>query len=160
MSELLDIAHDMAKSLFNVGAMDEITLREVEALCLSKKKKFEPDEIRLIRQRHHISQEAFAALLGIEKTTVQQWELGVKSQVVRPNDCLMSLTVKDWTFFRESNNLTRRKEQLFRESRPRPTPTRSHNRHRNPLFLLLLFDLYDRFPFSPSPVPGTECFGG
>ncbi|NTV67977.1 MAG: DNA-binding transcriptional regulator [Chlorobaculum sp.] len=78
MSEILDMAHDMAKSLFDVGAMDEITLREVEALCLPKKKDFEPDEIRLIRQRHHISQGAFAALLGIGKTTVQQWEQGVK----------------------------------------------------------------------------------
>lgn len=40
MSEILDIAIDMAKGLFNVGAMDEVTMREVEALCLPVKKSF------------------------------------------------------------------------------------------------------------------------
>ena len=35
MSEILDIAHEMAQDLFRVGAMDEITMREMEALCAS-----------------------------------------------------------------------------------------------------------------------------
>ena len=29
MSKILDIAHDMAKDLFEVGAMDELTMRTV-----------------------------------------------------------------------------------------------------------------------------------
>jgi putative transcriptional regulator len=35
-SEILDIANEMAHDLFKVGAMDEITMRQVEALCLPK----------------------------------------------------------------------------------------------------------------------------
>jgi hypothetical protein len=35
MSEILDIAYEMAQGLFKVGAMDEISMREIEALCAS-----------------------------------------------------------------------------------------------------------------------------
>ncbi|MDP8305866.1 MAG: helix-turn-helix domain-containing protein [Candidatus Chlorobium antarcticum] len=78
MSEILDIAHDMAKGLFRVGAMDEVTLRDVEALCLPQKKAFQADDIRRIRLANNMSQAAFAAMLGIGKTTIQQWEQGQK----------------------------------------------------------------------------------
>lgn len=78
MSEILDIAHEMAQDLFKVGAMDEITLREIAALCLPPKRPFRPEDIRRIRKANHVSQAAFAAILGIGKTTVQQWEQGQK----------------------------------------------------------------------------------
>ena len=78
MSEILDIAHEMAQDLFKVGAMDEITMREIEALCLPSKRPFRPEDIRRIRTANHASQAAFAAMLGIGKTTVQQWEQGQK----------------------------------------------------------------------------------
>jgi len=78
MSEILDIANEMAQDLFKVGAMDEITLREIEALCLPTKKPFLPEDIRRIRTANHVSQAVLAALLGIGKTTVQQWEQGQK----------------------------------------------------------------------------------
>jgi putative transcriptional regulator len=78
MSEILDIASDMARDLFKVGAMDEITLRKIDALCLPAKRPFKPEDIRRIRIANHVSQAAFAAILGIGKTTVQQWEQGQK----------------------------------------------------------------------------------
>ena len=78
MSEILDIAHDMARDLFKAGAMDEITMRQVKALCLPTKRAFRPEDIRRIRLANHVSQAAFAAILGIGKTTVQQWEQGQK----------------------------------------------------------------------------------
>jgi putative transcriptional regulator len=78
MSEILDIANEMARDLFKAGAMDEITLRKVEALCLPKKQPFKPEDIRRIRTANHVSQAVFAAILGIGKTTVQQWEQGQK----------------------------------------------------------------------------------
>ncbi len=78
MSEILDIAHEMAQDLFKAGAMDEITMREIEALCLPLKRPFRPEDIRRIRMANHVSQAAFAAMLGIGKTTVQQWEQGQK----------------------------------------------------------------------------------
>jgi putative transcriptional regulator len=78
MSEILDIAHKMARDLFKVGAMDEITMREMDALCLPIKRPFNPEDIRRIRTDNHVSQAVFAAILGIGKTTVQQWEQGQK----------------------------------------------------------------------------------
>jgi len=78
MTEILDIAHGMAKDLFKVGAIDEITMREMDALCLPPQRPFRPEDIRRIRTANHVSQAVFAAILGIGKTTVQQWEQGKK----------------------------------------------------------------------------------
>jgi putative transcriptional regulator len=74
MSEILDIAHEMAHDLFK----DEITMRHVKALCLPPTRPFRPEDIRRIRLANHVSQAVFAAILGIGKTTVQQWERGEK----------------------------------------------------------------------------------
>ncbi|NTW99709.1 MAG: DNA-binding transcriptional regulator [Geobacteraceae bacterium] len=78
MSDILDIAHEMAQGLFKAGAMDAVTMRTVEALCLPSKHSYEPEDIRRIRNANHVSQAVFAAMLGIGKTTVQQWEQGLK----------------------------------------------------------------------------------
>ncbi|EKD33605.1 MAG: Transcriptional regulator, XRE family [uncultured bacterium] len=78
MSEILNIAHEMGKDLFRVGAMDEITMRKLDALCLPQMRSLQPDDIRRIRTANHVSQAVFAAILGIGKTTVQQWEQGQK----------------------------------------------------------------------------------
>jgi putative transcriptional regulator len=78
MSEILDIAHEMAQDLFKAGAMDEITMRELDALCLPPKRPIQPEDIRRIRTANHVSQAVFAAMLGTGKTTVQQWEKGSK----------------------------------------------------------------------------------
>jgi putative transcriptional regulator len=78
MSEILDIAHEMARDLFKVGAMDEITMHKMDALCLPTKRPLKPEDIRRIRKANQVSQAVFAAILGIGKTTVQQWEQGQK----------------------------------------------------------------------------------
>lgn len=78
MSEILNIAHNMAKDLLKVGAMDEITMRKIDALCVPPKRPFKPEEIKRIRAANHVSQAVFAVILGIGKTTVQQWEQGQK----------------------------------------------------------------------------------
>jgi putative transcriptional regulator len=78
MSEILDIAHDMARDLVKVGAMDEITMRKLDTLCLPPKRPLKPEDIQRIRSANHVSQAVFAAFLGIGKTTVQQWEQGQK----------------------------------------------------------------------------------
>lgn len=89
MSEILDIAHDMARDLLKVGAMDYVTMRQMDALCLPQKHKFEPQDIRRIRAANHVSQAVFAVSLGIGKTTVQQWGQGQKSQTAPRCDCLI-----------------------------------------------------------------------
>ncbi len=64
--------------MHDVGAMDEITMRRIDTLCIPPKRTFTAEEVRCIRAKVHVSQGVFAALLGIGKTTVQQWEQGVK----------------------------------------------------------------------------------
>lgn len=49
MSEILDIAHEMAQDLFKSGAMDEITMRKVDALCLPQKRPFRPEDISTVK---------------------------------------------------------------------------------------------------------------
>ncbi|GAB0056791.1 hypothetical protein SIID45300_01103 [Candidatus Magnetaquicoccaceae bacterium FCR-1] len=78
MREILDVAHEMACDLAKVGALDEITMRQIDALCLPPKRPFGSEEIRRIRLANHVSQAVFALFLGIGKTTVQQWEQGRK----------------------------------------------------------------------------------
>jgi len=78
LSEILDIANEMARDLFKVGAMDEITMRKIDALCLPPQRPYQPEDIRRIRTANHVSQAVFATVLGIGKTTVQQWEHGQK----------------------------------------------------------------------------------
>jgi putative transcriptional regulator len=54
MSEILDIAHDMARDLVKVGAMDEITMRKLDALCLPPKQPLKPEDIRRIRTANRL----------------------------------------------------------------------------------------------------------
>jgi len=56
MSDLLDIANEMAQALFKAGAMHEITMREVESLRLPPRRPFRPEDIRHIRTSNHVSQ--------------------------------------------------------------------------------------------------------
>ncbi len=78
MNDLLKIAKDMGEALFEVGAMDKVTKRQLDTLCLPEARIFNPSEIRQIRIRNRVSQAVFASVLGIGKTTVQHWEQGVK----------------------------------------------------------------------------------
>lgn len=78
MSEILNIAHEMGKDLLKVGAMDKLTMRKLDALCLPQMRPLKAEDIRRIRKANHVSQAVFATLLGVGKTTVQQWEQGQK----------------------------------------------------------------------------------
>ena len=53
-------------------------------------------EFRRIRLANHVSQAVFAAILGIGKTTVQQWERGRKDRAARRNGCSILLIVRAW----------------------------------------------------------------
>ena len=78
MSEILDIANDMAKDLFKVGAIDEITLRKVEALdCLQNT--VQAEDIRRHSHGKHASQELLA-ILGMRQRQRSTGEQGRRSQ--------------------------------------------------------------------------------
>lgn len=78
MSKHLDIAYEMAKDIHELGGMDDITMREIEALCLPPKRSFAAADIKKIRESTRMSQAVFAAMLSVGVSTVQQWEMGHK----------------------------------------------------------------------------------
>ncbi len=79
MSRILKTVHDTARGLHKAGAMDAVTLREFDALCLPPIKPLSAAQIKRIRQRTKASQAVLAAYLNISPSTVQKWETGAKS---------------------------------------------------------------------------------
>ena len=75
---ILSVVHETAKGLRDAGIMDEMTMREYDALCLPPVKIYNPQEIKQIRLRYRISQAVFAAYLNVSKTSVASWESGGK----------------------------------------------------------------------------------
>lgn len=78
MSRILRTVHEAARDLRKAGLMDAVTMREFDALCLPPVKRYSATDIRRIRRRCKVSQAVFATYLNVGKTTVQQWEQGVK----------------------------------------------------------------------------------
>ena len=75
---ILEMVHEGAKDLHEVGLMNEVTLREFDALCLPPVKIFSAGQIKRIRVSSKASQGVFAAYLNTSKSTVQKWEQGAK----------------------------------------------------------------------------------
>lgn len=75
---LIDTAHDLANDLYSVGAIDIVTMREYDALCLKPVRDFKPKEIKAIRINEKVSQAVFAKYLNTTTSTVKQWEQGEK----------------------------------------------------------------------------------
>lgn len=75
---ILDSVHEGAKDLREAGLMDEMTMREFDALCLPPVKTYTPMQIKRIRLKTKSSQGVFAIYLNTSKSTVQKWEQGAK----------------------------------------------------------------------------------
>lgn len=77
-SSILDAVHETAIGLHDAGIMDKVTMREFDRLCLPPVEPLQPEEIRQIREKFHVSQAVFAAMLNTSLSTVQKWEIGQK----------------------------------------------------------------------------------
>ncbi len=77
-SPILAAVHETARGLHKAGAMDQLTLREFDRLCLPPVEPLEPEQIKKIREASHVSQAVFARLLNTSVSTVQKWEIGQK----------------------------------------------------------------------------------
>lgn len=66
------------KDLHNSGVVDEITMRNIENLCLPEIKEFSPQKIASIRRKSKLSQAALANLFNVSTSTIQKWEQGQK----------------------------------------------------------------------------------
>lgn len=75
---ILDVVHEGATDLHNAGVMDDMTLREFDALCLPPIKQYSPSQIKSIRLKTRASQSVFAIFLNTSTSTVQKWEQGAK----------------------------------------------------------------------------------
>jgi putative transcriptional regulator len=75
---LLEILHNSAKSMHDLGVIDGKTMRNFDEACLHEIQHLSPNEIKAIRIENKISQSIFAKLLNASNSTVQKWETGEK----------------------------------------------------------------------------------
>ncbi len=66
------------KDLNKSGLVDEITMKNIENLCLPEIKEYTPQKIVKIRKKFKLSQAALASVFNVSKSTVQKWEQGNK----------------------------------------------------------------------------------
>ena len=75
---ILEVVNEGAKDLHEAGLLNEVTMREFDALCLAPVKVYSAEQIKRIRLKSKTSQGVFAAYLNTSKSTVQKWEQGAK----------------------------------------------------------------------------------
>ncbi len=78
-SRLLAEMHAAGRGLRKAGALDALTMRELDALCLPPVPSYSAAQIRRIRRATKASQAAFAAVLNVGAATVAAWEQGTRS---------------------------------------------------------------------------------
>lgn len=77
-SDALAAIHETMEALVCIGAVDKRTMRGFDEACLTPVETMEPEEIKAIRLREHISQPVFARYLNVSKNLVSDWERGIK----------------------------------------------------------------------------------
>jgi putative transcriptional regulator len=77
-SKIIEVVHETAKGLHAAGAIGQMTMRQFDRLSLPSVPPLKPEQIKRIRERAHVSQAVFAALLNTSVSTVQKWEVGQK----------------------------------------------------------------------------------
>ena len=78
MSRILKNVHKSAERLKAAGVIDDMTMREFDALCLPPLRNYSPEEIKKIRNTNKVSQAVFAKFINVKKITVAAWEQGTK----------------------------------------------------------------------------------
>jgi putative transcriptional regulator len=66
------------KDLNQSGLVDDITMKNIENLCLPEIKEYSPAKIVSIRKKFKLSQAALASIFNISPSTVSKWEQGNK----------------------------------------------------------------------------------
>jgi putative transcriptional regulator len=87
MSRILKNVHKSADRLHEAGFVDDMTMREFDALCLPPLRDYSPDEIKKIRAGTKASQAVFASFINVKKITVAAWEQGSK----KPNSTAIKI---------------------------------------------------------------------
>jgi len=71
---ITNTVRDLNKS----GLVDDITMKNIENLCLPEVQEYSPEKIVSIRKKFKLSQAALASVFNISPSTVQKWEQGNK----------------------------------------------------------------------------------
>ena len=69
---------DTARGLYELGAVDGKTMREIESLRVEAPRVYSAYEIKRLRLKEKASQAVFAAYLNTSVSTIQKWERGEK----------------------------------------------------------------------------------
>lgn len=74
VNSITSTIRDLNKS----GLVDDITMRNIENLCLPEIQEYSPEKIASIRKEFKLSQAALASIFNISPSTVRKWEQGNK----------------------------------------------------------------------------------
>lgn len=66
------------RDLNKSGLVDNITMKNIEKLCLPEIQEYGPEQIISIRKKFKLSQTALASVFNISPSTVRKWEQGDK----------------------------------------------------------------------------------
>jgi putative transcriptional regulator len=86
-SDAFEAIHSSASALHKIGAIDKTTMRGFDENCLAVPTEIKPQQIKKLRELHHVSQPIFARYLNTSESTVQKWETGAK----RPSGMALKL---------------------------------------------------------------------
>jgi len=75
---MLAAIHESMSGLHDSGLIDKETMRGFDESCLPKVKELQANEIKLLRTQAGVSQAVFAQYLNTTKSTISQWEQGLK----------------------------------------------------------------------------------
>lgn len=70
--------YSAAKSLYDINAIDSVTMREFDAINLPFIKDLTAQDIKKIRMSEKVSQPVFAKFLNTTVHTIRDWEQGKK----------------------------------------------------------------------------------
>ncbi|MDQ5921261.1 MAG: putative transcriptional regulator [Pseudomonadota bacterium] len=77
-SRILDEIHDSIPRMHSLGIADKQTMKEFDKLCFKDIKVLNPEDIKHIRKKEHVSQSILARYLNMSTSTIAQWERGAK----------------------------------------------------------------------------------
>lgn len=77
-SRILDAVHETAGDLHRLGFIDKRKMESYDALCIPPVPDYTAEQIKLLRERYHLSQAVLASVLNTSISTVQKWEIGEK----------------------------------------------------------------------------------
>lgn len=77
-NDIAEAVHETASGLHRIGLIDEKTMREFDASCLTTIEPLTPEEILALRDRAGVSQGVFARYLNVRPKLVSEWERGQK----------------------------------------------------------------------------------